>query len=62
MEKINLENIKKNLSKFELNKIMGGKSQDVTNTNSTQLCICEYNNNSVITNSNSIAGCFCRCV
>jgi hypothetical protein len=61
MKKINLERIKENLTKVELNKIMAG-SGDITNTNSTQLCICKYNNNSVITNSNSITGCFCQCV
>jgi len=62
MKKINLENIKKNLSKFELDKIMGGKSQDVTNTNSYKTCTCTYTNQSVISNSNSVDGCSCLCI
>jgi hypothetical protein len=61
MKKINLADIKNNLTKIELNKIMAG-SGDITNTNSFKTCTCTYNNQSVISNSNTVDGCGCLCV
>ena len=60
MEKINLADIKKNLTKNELNKIMAG-SGDITNTNGYSSCTCYYQNRSVITNDNTVTTCQCYC-
>jgi len=66
MEKINLREIRKKLTNYELKKIIAGKQndsvQDVSNINSTFSCLCSYNNTSVIQNTNSAGGCRCDCI
>lgn len=59
MKKINLKEIKSNLTKTELNKIMAGS--DIDNLNTTLACNCGYNNNSVINNTNQALYCRCWC-
>lgn len=60
MKKINLKEIKTNLTKFELTKIMAG-SGDINNLNSVLSCNCGYNNNSAINNTNEALYCRCWC-
>lgn len=60
MKKINLNQIKRNLSKLEMNRIMAGSSND--NTNTLMYCMCEFVNFPNITNSNSAYECTCACV
>lgn len=60
MKKINLKELKNNLTKSELNKIMAGSNGD--NTNTTSECVCFYKNyGSSLTNSNQVAVCACWC-
>lgn len=61
MKKINLNQIKRNLSKLEMNRIMAGSNGDIINHNSISTCMCTWNNSSVITNTNDVAGCRCAC-
>ena len=59
MKKINLNQIQRNLSNLEMKKIMAGS--DIINNNTISTCVCGYNNDNVITNSNSVDGCLCTC-
>ena len=59
---------KSNLTKEELKELIGGQlslqsiaSQDVDNNNSYSSCSCSYNNRSVISNTNSVTTCICKC-
>lgn len=57
----------KNLSKKELCELKGGVEPqvkalpDVDNTNNNIGCICRFNDNSVVNNNNTVAGCKCSC-
>jgi hypothetical protein len=56
---LSVMNYQESLTIKELQSLKGG--EDVNNSNTFNGCICFYNDVSVITNSNQIAGCQCQC-
>ena len=59
MKKLKKISISNSLTKEELNELRGG--DDITNKNSAFTCKCDYKNQSLITNDNSVNGCTCNC-
>lgn len=60
MKKINLKELRSNLSKKELNRIMAG-SGEINNINGLAGCQCDWKNLSIINNTNNASLCKCIC-
>jgi len=59
MKKLKRISVSNSLTNEELKELKGG--QDVLNKNSFFSCYCDYKNESLITNENSVNGCSCKC-
>ena len=59
MKKLKKISVSNSLTKNELSELIGGV--DVSNKNNILGCHCSYNNQSLVTNDNSVQGCTCNC-